>query len=132
MEEKCLVADLCGGCDYQGIRYNTQIKLKEEKIKELFSKYVDVSPILGDVFYNHYRNKVQVSFGKDRNGDILVGNYAKNSHFLVTIDNCQICDERAIEIINSVKRIIRKYHISIYYERIKKRIIEFIRISKNY
>lgn len=120
MEEKCLVADLCGGCDYQGIRYNAQIKLKEEKIKELFSKYIDVSPILGDDFYNHYRNKVQVSFGKDRNGDILVGNYAKNSHFLVPIDNCQICDERAIEIINSVKRLIKKYHISIYDERIKK------------
>lgn len=116
----CKYADICGGCDYQGFSYTKQLKLKQERIKNLFSNFVDVLPIIGSNPYLNYRNKVQVTFGKDEKGNIVVGNYAKNSHFLVPIDDCQICDDRTITIVNSIRNLIKKYHISIFDERIKK------------
>ncbi|MBR2578088.1 MAG: 23S rRNA (uracil(1939)-C(5))-methyltransferase RlmD, partial [Erysipelotrichaceae bacterium] len=118
--QKCPVADLCGGCDYQVISYSRQCSIKQERIEELFKNLIKVQPIIKAEDPFNYRNKVQVSFGRDEKGKIIVGNYAKNSHYLIPIDECMICDEKIIGIIRSVRTLINKHHISIYDERAQK------------
>ena len=114
---KCPLADVCGACDLQGRSYAEQLKIKQERIEKLFSKIVRVSPIIGSPEHLFYRNKVQVSFGKDEKGKTVVGNYVKDSHYLVPIDECMICDEKIIDIIRSIRTIVNRHHLSVYDER---------------
>lgn len=114
--DKCVYSDVCGGCDYQGVSYKKQLSLKNEYLDKLLSKFHKVNPILGMDDPTHYRNKVQVTFGKDDKGHIIFGNYVENSHIIVPIDNCLICDREAIDIINTIKKLIIKYRISIFDE----------------
>ncbi len=116
MTIKCKVSEYCGGCQYQGIEYEKQLQLKQEAIEKLLSKYGKVNPIIGCKNPLHYRNKVQVTFGLDDNRKVICGNYVPSSHFIVPVDDCLICDEKANEIINSVKRLVIKHHINIFDE----------------
>lgn len=118
--KKCEVSKYCGGCIYQGIDYKKQLQTKQEKINKLLSKFHDIKPIIGmDNPYN-YRNKVQVSFGYDDYHHVIVGNYVTSTHYIVPIEDCNICDEKANEIINSIKRLVIKYKINIFDERVLK------------
>ena len=115
--QKCPVSDICGGCDYQGLSNDKQCQKKQERIEKLFRNIIKVQPIIKSEHPFAYRNKVQVSFGKDEKGKIIVGNYAKDSHFLVPINDCMICDEKILEIIRSFRTLLNKYHISVYDEK---------------
>lgn len=114
--EKCKYCKYCGGCKYQGLDYQEQLLIKQNHIEKLLSKFHFVNKIIGmDNPYN-YRNKVQVSFGYDENHNVIYGNYVASTHTIVEVEDCQICDEKANEIINSVARLINKYKISIFDE----------------
>lgn len=113
---KCIYSKYCGGCQYQGIPYSKQLESKQKNVDKLLKCFGKVKPIIGmDNPYN-YRNKVQVSFGYDDNGNVICGNYVTSSHTIVPIDDCMICDEKALEIIHSIKKLISKYKISIFDE----------------
>ena len=115
--KKCPYSKYCGGCDYQGIDYFEQLKIKQEKEEKLLNRFSKVKPILGCENPYNYRNKVQVSLGYNEAHELIVGNYVPSSHIIVEVDECEICDKGANEIINSIKRLINKYKISIFDER---------------
>ena len=114
---KCEVSKYCGGCSLQGLDYDKQIKLKQEKIDGLLKKYGKVKPILAMDNPLNYRNKVQVSFGYDQKHNVICGNYIKSTHLIVPVKDCMICDNKANEIINSICKLVEKYKISIFDER---------------
>ena len=115
--EKCIFAKLCGGCTLQGFSYEKQLRIKQEKIEKLMGGLGPVKPIIGMEDPTHYRNKVQVSFGYDDNHHVICGNYVPSTHLIVPVDDCMITDERANEIINSLRKLVIKHHISIFNER---------------
>ena len=114
--KKCPVSKYCGGCNYQGIPYKKQLETKQECINKLLGKFGKVKPILGMDNPLNYRNKVQVSFGYDEKHNVICGNYIPSTHNIVEVDDCMICDENANKIIQSVKKIIKKYKISVFDE----------------
>ena len=114
--KKCIVSKNCGGCQLQGIAYQKQLSLKQDYINRILNKYHKVNDVLGMNNPYNYRNKVQVSFGYDDEGNVICGNYVPSTHMIVPIDECQICDEYANEIINSIKRLVIKHKISIFNE----------------
>jgi len=115
--EKCKVARYCGGCQYQGLDYQKQLAEKQKNEEKLFSSFGKVLPIIGMNDPYHYRNKVQVSFGYDEEHRVICGNYVNSTHFIVPIEDCQICDETANSIISSLKRLIIRYRISVFDEK---------------
>ena len=117
---KCVYSDVCGGCNYQGLSYAKQLKLKQEYIDSLFNKIIKPNKIIGCNNPLNYRNKVQVSFSKDERNRVYAGNYVANSHIVVPINECMISDSVSIEIINSIVRLINKYKISIFDENVYK------------
>lgn len=125
---KCPVSKYCGGCNYQGTTYEEQLKLKQAYVSKLLNKYGKIRPILGMDNPFNYRNKVQVSFGYDENHNVICGNYVISTHNIVEIDDCMICDEKANKIIQSVKKLIKKYKISIFNENSYKGCIRHILI----
>lgn len=110
----------CGGCTYQGVKYIDQLNKKQEYINSLLNSFGKPLDIIGMNEPYYYRNKVQVSFSKDYKNRVYAGNYVTSTHEVVPIEECMISDETAIKIINSIVRLINRYKISIFDERVYK------------
>ena len=111
----CPYAEYCGGCQLQGMDYQKQLNLKQARMNQLLGRFGKVEEILGMKDPYHYRNKVNASFGYE-NHRVIVGNYVASTHQIVEVKNCQINDERANAIIETVRSLAQKYHISIFNE----------------
>lgn len=120
MKDICPVSKYCGGCQLQGTQYAKQLQSKQKEVESLLRRFSNIKPIIGMENPLNYRNKVQVSFGYDEKHNVICGNYVPSTHTIVEIDDCMICDEKANEIINSIKRLIIKYKISIFNEDVLK------------
>lgn len=112
----CPVYKKCGGCEYQGVPYAEQLKLKEKQVRKLLQKYCIVYPIMGMEEPYHYRNKVHAVFDHDRKGNAISGVYQKGTHFVVPIDECMIENHKADEIIVSIRQLLRSFKIKTYDE----------------
>ena len=58
----CPYAKKCGGCDYQGMPYEKQLKEKQAYVQKQVGNFCKVLPILGMDGPYHYRNKVHAVF----------------------------------------------------------------------
>ena len=58
----CPYAKKCGGCDYQGMPYEKQLKEKQAYVQKQVGNFCKVLPILGMDEPYHYRNKVHAVF----------------------------------------------------------------------
>lgn len=114
--EKCPYAKKCGGCQYQGMDYTEQLKLKQKKVKELLKPYCPVHPIIGMENPTHYRNKVHAVFDRDRKNNPISGVYEEGTHKVVPIDACMIEDQKADEIIVTIRGMLKSFKISVYDE----------------
>ena len=131
--KKCSVADICGGCQYQGIPYSKQLELKQQKVEKLLGSFGKVEPIIGCDDPYHYRNKVQVSFGQDHKGRILMGNYVPSTHTIVPVRECQIASNIANEIFNYIFTLIKSFKLTVFDEQGMRGLIRhvLVRCSKD-
>ena len=112
----CPVSKKCGAWSYQGLSYKKQLAKKENLVKNLLSKYCKVKPITGMDNPYHYRNKVHAVFGRQKNGTIVSGVYKEGTHIIVPIDECQIEDAKADEIIRNIRGLLKSFKIKTYDE----------------
>lgn len=121
--ESCVHSDKCGGCLYQGINYDEQLKLKEAKALASFSdKGVIVDSYLGmvgspDIL--RYRNKMEYSFGdEEKGGELQLGMHMKGRYFsVISTENCLIVDEDFNRIQGAVLEFCRAKGYSFYHKR---------------
>ena len=114
--EKCPYSKKCGGCTYQGVTYDKQLKDKQALVEKLIGGFCKVSPIIGMDNPYHYRNKVHAAFGITRRGEIISGVYKEGTHDIVPVEICQIEDKKADEIIQDIKGMLRSFKIKTYDE----------------
>lgn len=120
IEPRCKICSSCGGCCFQQLSYQAQLKYKTNKVKEQFRKIakMDVSPLdcigMDDPYF--YRNKIQMPFGKDKRGNLYCGFYKESTHVIVPVDTCYIEDERAKKVLDAVKKLGKSFRIEPYYE----------------
>ena len=83
----------CGGCQYQFIRYEQQLRLKEEILKECcerigkFRLDVPVSVLASEPW--HYRNRTRLRI-ENQSGRFEIGYFEPSSHRLCAIERCPI------------------------------------------
>ena len=68
-DPKCEHFGICGGCKWQNMIYNSQVHLKEKKIKHAIqniSQEIEVQPIIKCEEQYYYRNKLEFSFTENR------------------------------------------------------------------
>ena len=119
MEQKetvCSVAKKCGGCRYQGVSYQEQLRRKQRITEGLLKKFGKVEPIIGMEDPYYYRNKVHAAFGRDRKGNVISGIYEEKSHRIVSVDDCMIEDKKSQEIIRTIRGMLKSFKIKIYDE----------------
>lgn len=111
----CPVSGSCGGCQMIELPYGEQLKRKQDYLKKLLGKYCSVHPIVGMEQPLHYRNKVHAVFGY-RRGEVVSGVYEEGSHRLVSVERCLIEDEKADEIIATIRGLVKSFKIRTYDE----------------
>lgn len=112
----CQYSKKCGGCTYQGITYEKQLKEKQKIVQALLKEFCKVQPILGMENPYYYRNKVHAVFDRDRKGKVISGIYQEGTHKVVPIDSCIIEDQKSDAIIVSVRKLLPSFKIKIYDE----------------
>lgn len=112
----CLAAGKCGGCKWLHLSYEEQLKKKEKTLKELCGRFGKWEPMIGMDDPYHYRNKVHAVFGEDRRHNVISGIYEENTHRIVPVDSCLLENEKADEIIVSVRRMMKSFKLRPYNE----------------
>ena len=108
--QKCPLRKKCGGCQLQNLSYEKQLSFKQVKVIKLLGKYHHVNEIVGMEHPYHYRNKVQAAFGEKR-GEIISGVYQSSTHNIVPVDSCLIEDQKADEIIVTVRKLLKSFKL---------------------
>ncbi|MDJ0511596.1 MAG: 23S rRNA (uracil(1939)-C(5))-methyltransferase RlmD [Crocosphaera sp.] len=118
----CIVADKCGGCQWQHIDYNYQLSAKQSQVIQAlkriggFESPSVLSPLPSQAILG-YRNKATYPLGRSQNGTVQAGYYQRNTHQLINLNQCPIQDTRLNPILAEVKQDIQKQGWSIYNEK---------------
>jgi 23S rRNA (uracil1939-C5)-methyltransferase len=119
-ERKCSIFPECGGCMYQTMYYDEQVKMKLEQVKKLlvpvltgYGKYtneqaenlfagIEKSPV-----QDCYRNKMEYTFGDEvKDGPLTLGLHKKGSNFdILNATDCAIVHDD----INKIVRCVLEY-----------------------
>ena len=122
VEPNCPHFGDCGGCSYQTMSYENQLKLKEDMVKGILDNAIkgdyQFEGILGSPVQWGYRNKMEFSFGDQfKDGPLALGMHKKNSfHDIVTVDNCKIVDRDYNIILRCVLDICAKKELPFYHK----------------
>lgn len=112
----CPVFRKCGGCQLQNMDYPRQLQWKQNRCEKLLGGFCHISPILCMQEPYHYRNKVQAAFGVNSGGKIISGVYQSSTHRIVPVDSCQTEDQKADEIICTVRKLLVDFKLTAYNE----------------
>ena len=100
-ESKCPHFGDCGGCTYQSLPYEEQLKIKENQVRGLMEDAIgdkceyEWLGIKGSPKQYEYRNKMEFSFGDAyKGGPLALGQHKRGSFYdILTVTECQIVDE---------------------------------------
>ena len=93
----------CGGCDLLHMRYTSQLKFKEMKVKEITEKFAGIKPskikpVLFTENVTYYRNKITLKVKNDK-----IGFYQKRSNKIVHINECKNANSEINDILDQIK-----------------------------
>ncbi len=112
----CRAFGECGGCQMLHLPYEKQLKRKVKETEKLLKPYVRLEGIIGMEQPEHYRNKVNAAFTHDRQGKPLSGVYKEGTHYIIPIKKCLLENEKADEIIGSIRELLPSFKIKTYDE----------------
>jgi 23S rRNA (uracil1939-C5)-methyltransferase len=119
----------CGGCKWQQLNYETQLRFKEKQVRDAMTRIAkldnpEIHPIIGSSSIKHYRNKLDFSFSNKRYllkeemslegekdldglGFHIPGKFNK----ILDINNCWLQDSLSDQIRNFVRDITKHYKV---------------------
>lgn len=123
-ESDCPHFGACGGCSYQSLPYEEQLKLKEHQVKEMMDKAVvgeyEFEGIKPSPRQLEYRNKMEFTFGDEyKDGPLALGMHKRGSfHDIVNVGECKIVDEDFRQILTGTLEFARGTGLP-YYHRMR-------------
>ncbi len=126
-EAACPHYGVCGGCNYQSLSYENQLKLKEGQLRRLLMPVVDTEGRRFDELFCGirpsprtfaYRNKMEFSFGDtEKDGPLALGMHRRGSFYdIVNVESCQIVDEDFRRILICVRDLFAEKKLSYYHK----------------
>jgi len=112
----------CGGCSFQTLSYENQLKLKSGMVRSILDsvleKPYEFEGIIGSPREWGYRNKMEFSFGDAcKGGELSLGMHKKGSFYdIVTTDNCKIVHEDYNLILKTVLDYFRERAVPFYHK----------------
>ena len=129
---KCPIATACGGCTFQNATYEYELKYKKHKVEEALKRIghlenIKVNDVIGMDVPEHYRNKIQVPFGRE-NKHVIYGFYKAKTHRIIPIKQCNIEDKKAGKILQNIANLMEEFKIEPYNEDTRKGIVRHVLI----
>ena len=95
----------CGGCSWQQVRYESQLKAKEQSVADALKRIgklenFELRPIIASPREYRYRRRIRFQCDKARK----MGFYRAFSHDLVVIDDCLIADSVLNTVIDPLRQ----------------------------
>ncbi len=121
IEADCPVFAQCGGCCFRHIRYEEECRLKEDRVREALSRIGGIAdpllePILAAPSRDGCRNKALLPLGLDREGNLQMGFYARNSHRIVNCNACRLQPEEFTAAMEAFRQWAKLYGDPVYEE----------------
>ncbi len=119
---QCIVADKCGGCQWQSVDYAHQLIAKQDQVIQALERIGQfhapaVDPVLAAPSPFAYRNKVTYPIILNSNSRrVQAGYYRKGSHKLINLNQCPVQDPHFDVFLAEIKEDIQKQDWSIYNE----------------
>lgn len=113
---------LCGGCTYQTMRHEEELRLKERQVKRLLENagicvqsWEGIVPAPSET---GYRNKCEFSFGdEEKDGDLALGMRKRMSYYeVVTLKDCNIVDADYLRIIEGTLQFFQERKVPFYHK----------------
>lgn len=133
VEPRCPHHKRCGGCQLQALSYESQLRFKEEKVRNNLVRiggFSDppVRPALGMKEPYRYRNKAQYPIGLDRDGKLVAGFYAARTHSIIPVEDCALGQQGNGEILRIILQVMEEKHIPAYDEQTGKGCVRHVLI----
>ncbi len=119
-EPVCSIFPACGGCMYQTMPYEEQIRMKEGQIRRIMDEAVHGEYIFEGVKSSPkefgYRNKMEFSFGDEyKDGPLSLGLHKKGSTYdILTASDCRLVHEDMNKILICVLEYFQKRNVCYY------------------
>ncbi|MBI1805011.1 MAG: 23S rRNA (uracil(1939)-C(5))-methyltransferase RlmD [Ignavibacteriae bacterium] len=132
-EPRCKHFGICGGCKWQNLSYDAQLRFKRQHVVDAFVRIggfenPDVQPVIGADDPYFYRNKMEFTFSNSRwlteeemlRKDEIKQEVALGLHVpqrwdkLVNVEECWLQSELSAAIVNAVREIARGWNLSVY------------------
>ena len=129
--QRCSLFPQCGGCTYQTVAYEEQLKMKFDQVKELLMPVIIENTNLSEKeatglfekieaspYKEHYRNKMEYSFGDCmKGGELTLGLHKKNSRFdILTAADCVLVHDDMNKIVSCVLEYCKEKKFSYYHK----------------
>lgn len=93
----------CGGCDWLGWKYSSQLEAKVQSLNYALSRagfcFRTLLPVIPSSQTEYYRNRVQL-----RARGMKLGFYSRRSHEIVDIERCFVADEKINQEISKLRK----------------------------
>lgn len=123
----CIVADKCGGCQWQHVNYDYQLKTKQNQVVQALERIGGFSDLPCDEIlagkidnfpqFLGYRNKATYPLARSVAGQVQAGYYQKGTHKLVNLNQCPVQDPRLDPLLKDVKEDIHWMKWPVYDEK---------------
>lgn len=132
----CSHFGLCGGCSWQDLKYEEQLKFKTKQVKENLKHIggfsdVPIQNALGadEIFY--YRNKMEYAFASDPNQQLILGLHPRGRYDKVfDLKECFLQSEKANQIVDFVRRFAKEKKLIPYDFRERSGFLRFLTIRE--
>ena len=118
---RCIVADKCGGCQWQHIDEAYQREAKQQQVVQTLQRIggfndLVVEPILHTGKGLNYRNKSTYPIKRSQTGKVQAGYYRQGSHKIVNLNQCPVQNDRLDPLLKEIKEDIYYQGWTIYDE----------------
>jgi 23S rRNA (uracil1939-C5)-methyltransferase len=101
----CPYVSECGGCPWQHLRYEAQLKAKQQSVEDALRRIgklenFELRPIIASPLVYSYRRRIRLQ----RDASKRLGFFKSSSHELVEIDACLIADEKLNPLIGLLRQ----------------------------
>ena len=116
-EPSCPIAETCGGCQWQSVRYKSQLTWKQKIVRETLRRIggvdnIVIDPCLPSPADGNYRTIARYP-ARMTKGGLIFGYYERRTHRIVNIESCPVATDKVNTTASSLRIIINKHFSSL-------------------
>ncbi|MFZ5802657.1 MAG: class I SAM-dependent RNA methyltransferase [Candidatus Omnitrophota bacterium] len=106
----CPVFESCGGCLYQHLAYEDELRLKREELVSLLAEAAVAAPekvgaVVPSPDIYHYRHRLDIGIYRLRGGELVMGFRKEGTHRTIPVDRCWIAKKNISDFLPELGRL---------------------------